>query len=136
MNITDIQRVEVAGDKLEAIFKRQGELEHKYKDIERNNGAHVPAIPLDIDSFGGQERIRLLIYRISEELFEAGNCLRNKAWKVTQMPTDKDHFLEELSDALHFLIQLYLELGLSPDDMASLYFRKAIVNSFRQESKY
>lgn len=136
MNIKDIQHVKVEGDMLRAIFNRQKELEEKYHGIEKANGALVQELPLKLDTFQGQERARLLIYRIAEELFEAGNCLRNKAWKQSQVPVDIDHFLEEISDAVHFVIQLYIELGLTAEDFASLYLKKSEVNKFRQRSKY
>jgi len=136
MNINDVPEVKVEGDMLKAIFKKQLELEQKYEGIEKANGARVPGIPLDIDTFDGQERARLLTYRITEELYEAGNCLRNKAWKKSQVPTDKDHYFEELSDALHFVVQLFIELGLSAEEVCMLYFRKAKVNEFRQRSDY
>lgn len=136
MNISDIQEVKIEGDKLEAIFKKQQELESKYNGIEKANGEDVPDLPLDLHTFRGQRRTRALIYRITEELYEAGNCLRNKAWKTSQVPCDVDHFLEELSDAVHFVVQLYLELGLTAEEFTKLYFRKAKVNAFRQVSKY
>lgn len=136
MNIRDIKEVEIKGDKLDAIFKRQAELEKKYRQIEINKTALTPPTPLDLNTFRGQERVRLLIYRVSEELFEMGNCMRNKAWKETEVPIDIDHFLEELADAFHFFIQLFLELGLSAKQVASLYFRKSLVNKFRIKSKY
>jgi NTP pyrophosphatase (non-canonical NTP hydrolase) len=118
------------------MFTKQKFLEEKYNPIEKATGALVPDLPLDIHTFHGQERARMLIYRITEELYEAGNCLRNKAWKRSQVPCDKDHFLEELADAVHFVIQLFLELGLEAEDVFKLYFRKSIVNEFRQQSKY
>jgi dimeric dUTPase (all-alpha-NTP-PPase superfamily) len=121
---------------LNQIFDKQRELEEKYKEVEIKNGALVPSLPLNLDTFEGQERARMLIYRITEELFEAGNTLRNKAWKVSQVPCDKDHFLEEISDSVHFLIQLFIELGLGPKEFTELYFRKASVNDFRIRSKY
>lgn len=137
MNIKDVKEAKLEGDnKLEAIFSKQRELEEKYHTIEKKTGALVPDLPLDLNTFHGQERTRLLIYRIAEELFEAGNCLRNKAWKESQVPCDIDHFLEEMSDAVHFLIQLYIELGLDAKDFTVLYFKKAAVNKFRQRSKY
>ena len=54
----------------------------------------------------------------------------------TDVPIDKDHFLEELSDALHFLVQLFIELGLTAEDVFSLYFKKSEVNKFRIRSNY
>jgi len=136
MNIKDIEHVKVTGDMLKAIFARQKELEDKYHDIEKKNGALVLPLPLDLNTFEGQERTRLLIYRIAEELFEMGNCLRNKAWKTSQVPCDIDHFQEELADAFHFFIQLCLELGIGPEELCQLYFKKSQVNSFRQRSRY
>lgn len=138
MNIRDVKKEElnIEGDLLEAIFKRQCELEDKYHDIEKKNGALCPPKPLDLNTFHGQERARMLIYRISEELFEAGNCLRNKAWKQSQVPVDMDHFVEELADALHFFVQLWIELGYTAAMVAAIYFKKSVVNLFRQRSKY
>ena len=136
MNINDIEQVKIQGDMLKAIFARQLELERKYNEIEKKNGEDVPDAPLDIDTFRGQRRARALIYRITEELYEAGNCLRNKAWKQSQVATDKDHYFEELSDALHFIIQLFIELGFSAEEVCMLYFRKSEVNKFRQRSNY
>lgn len=142
MNSNDVKPISIEelvkkhGGLLEAMFARQTELEEKYNVIEKANGELIPELPLDAHTFDGQRRIRSIIYRITEELYEAGNCLRNKAWKTSQVPCDVDHFLEEVSDSLHFVIQLYLELGIDAKGMADLYFKKAQVNKFRQETKY
>jgi dimeric dUTPase (all-alpha-NTP-PPase superfamily) len=147
MNITDVEDnniveevnqivLENDGDSFKAIFSRQKELEEKYNPIEKAKGALVPDMPLDLNTFQGQERVRLLIYRVTEELYEAGNCLRNKAWKQSEVPIDLDHFLEELMDALHFMIQLFIEIGLTSCNVVFLYFKKSIVNKFRQRTKY
>ena len=136
MNIKDKEETKTEGDLLKAIFARQTELEEKYQGIEKKNGALVPKIPLDMNTFLGQERARLLIYRITEELYEAGNTMRNKAWKSTNMPIDIDHYLEELADALHFFVQLFLEIGLSAEEVADLYLKKSEVNKFRIRSNY
>lgn len=138
MNIQDVKKedLEIKGDMLEAMFKRQKELEEKYHDIEKKNGALVQELPLNLDTFRGQERARMLIYRIAEELFEAGNCLRNKAWKQSQIPVDNDHFVEELADAWHFFLQLWIELGYTAIMVAVVYFKKSLVNNFRIRSKY
>jgi len=136
MNSSDIEEVKIEGDLLKAMFAKQKALELKYNDIEKANGEIIPDLPLDPHTFEGQRRIRAIIYRITEELYEAGNCLRNKAWKTSQVPCDVDHFLEEISDAVHFIFQLYLELGLTAEDFTNLYFRKAKVNDFRQRTNY
>lgn len=140
MNIKDVQFENLKapeGDLLTMIFKGQEELEKKYRPIEEANGKKFPSVmPVDLDTFDGQAQVRDTIYRITEELYEMGNCMRNKAWKQTHMATDKDHFYEELSDFFHFSVKLFLELGLSPEQLTQLYFRKNAVNTFRQRSAY
>lgn len=137
VNIKDMgEEQDLPVDLLGAIFAKQRALEAKYNIIEVRNGEDVPNIPLDIDSFRGQRRARALIYRITEELYEAGNCLRNKAWKSSMVATDQDHFKEELVDGLHFYIQLFIELGLNEEDVYRLYCKKNQVNQFRQNSNY
>jgi len=136
MNIKDIPQVKIEGDMLKAIFARQKELEDRYIPIEKKMGEVVPDLPFNLHSFEGQRRARTGIYRIAEELFEAGNCLKNKAWKQSQVPCDIDHFQEELADALHFFVQLFLEMGMTAEDVCKLYFKKSEVNKFRQRSKY
>lgn len=137
MNIKDInEQSERPKDMLEAIFEKQFELEEKYKFIEANNGALVLDIPVDPHTFEGQTRIRDLIHRITAEIYEADNTLRNKAWKTTHVHTDVDHFKEELIDGFHFYVQLFIELGLTAEDVYNLYCKKNKVNVFRQESNY
>lgn len=137
MNVTDIgEENDLPKDMLKAIFAKQSALEVKYYDIEKNNGALVLPIPLDVHSFKGQTRIRDLIHRITAEIYEADNCLRNKAWKTTHVATDEKHFKEELIDGLHFYIQLFIELGMSSEDVYRLYCKKNQVNKFRISSNY
>ena len=139
MNITDVdteEELEGYHDRLVEIFKRQTRLEEKYKDIEIKNGALVLPLPLDVHTFQGQVRIKDLIFRIADELFESSNCLRNKAWKTTHVATDEAHFREELIDGFHFYVQLFIELGMSAEDVYQLYCKKNKVNQFRQGSNY
>lgn len=138
MNINDVKAEsrQLPDDLLVEIFILQTKLEEKYNAIEKNNGALVPEIPLNPDTFDGQTRIRDLIHRITAEIYEADNCLRNKAWKTTHVATDISHFKEELIDGFHFYIQLFIELGMSATDVYLLYSRKNAVNQFRQRSNY
>jgi hypothetical protein len=137
MNINDIEeKVEIPKDKLEAIFARQMELELKYNPIEKQNGAQIPDLPLDINTFDGQRRIKAIIFRIADELFEASNCLRNKDWKTTHVMTDESHFKEEIIDAYHFFHQLFIEIGMDAEQVYRLYDKKNQVNQFRIRSNY
>lgn len=137
MNIKDAkEEVDKPLDMLQEIFDRQLTLEQKYMPIERKNGALAPDLPVDCHTFEGQTRIRDLIHRITAEIYEADNCLRNKAWKTTHVATDEAHFREELIDGFHFYVQLFLELGMTAEDVYRLYCKKNQVNQFRQRSNY
>jgi NTP pyrophosphatase (non-canonical NTP hydrolase) len=90
----------------------------------------------DIHTPEGQKQIREFAGYVVEELMEAMNCLRNKPWVHTQTKTDREHFEEELADALHFFVELLLICGLDAEEVHDLYFRKNSVNKFRIETKY
>jgi len=125
------------GDRLEQIFAKQRELMHKYHQIGLDNGTLLdPNVPVDINSHKGQAQLKAMNSYCVEELFEAMNCLKNKAWKQSMMETDIDHYQEELADAFHFFIELLILSGIYADDIFSLYFKKAAVNKFRQRSNY
>lgn len=140
MNIKDIaEKMEVpkVDDKLEAMFKMQGELIEKYLPIEEKAGfLHIEGVPVDIDDPAGQDRMKETAWRIVEELGEAMNCLKNKPWKQSPLATDQLHFYEELADFFHFSIELFIEAGLDANKLFRLYFLKGQVNKFRQESGY
>ena len=139
MNVNDVSdsEVEIEGDLLEAIFNRQKELMEKYHPIEKATGLmQTEKVPVDLDSHRGQARLKDFAWRVTEELGEAMNCLKNKPWKQTQMATDVNHYLEEISDAFHFFIELCILSGLDAKDLADIYFRKSLVNKFRQRSQY
>jgi len=137
MNIKDTRSIEIKGDLLVAIFARQNELLKKYQEIERKNGLlQTEDIPVDLDDAKGQQRLKDFAWRVTEELGEAMNCLKNKPWKQTQMETDKNHYYEELADAFHFFIELCILSGIDEKKLAELYFKKSLVNKFRQRSNY
>lgn len=136
MNVKDVELVKVEGDMLKAMFARQHELELKYKEIESKNLGIPMPLRAEIDNPLHQYLIKDLMWRIVEELGEAANCLKNKPWKNTHMPTDEEHFMEEIADSMHFFIQLLLFLGLDAEEACLLYFKKSEVNKFRQRSNY
>lgn len=125
------------GNTLLMIFDRQRELMSKYDKIEAGNGClETEDVPVDINSHTGQNRLKNFAWRITEELGEAMNCLKNKPWKQTMMETDEQHYQEELADAFHFFIELCILSGISAKELFTLYFLKSEVNKFRQDSKY
>ena len=121
---------------LELIFKRQSELMKKYSKIETDNGHYTPKGIVDLHDRHDQQYLKDFAWRITEELGEAMNCLKNKPWKQTEMVTDEEHFLEELIDGFHFYIELLILCGFTPETLFRTYFAKSEVNKFRQRSQY
>ena len=137
MNVNDAEKEQISGDKLDAIFARQRELMEKYHDIEKAKGLlQTEDIPVNIDDHLGQARLKDFAWRVTEELGEAMNCLKNKPWKQTQMETDRTHYEEEIIDALHFFIELCILSGFDAESLTDMYLAKSQVNKFRQRSKY
>lgn len=138
MNVNDIEiNNNFDGDMLSEIFNKQKELMEKYHDIENKNGLlQTKDCPVDLNDSKGQSRLKDFAWRITEELGEAMNCLKNKPWKQTQMLTDTIHYKEELIDALHFFIELFILSGMEASDVYQMYFKKNEVNKFRQRSNY
>ncbi len=81
---------------LKEIFNTQHELALKYKEIEG-----MPDWPFDINSVEGQIWIKDFLWRIVEEVAEA-----------LEVIDEQDLFLEELSDALHFLVEAMIISGI------------------------
>jgi len=66
----------------------------------------------------------------------AGNKLRNKKWKQTEVLTDRPIFKNNILNAFESLITALRAVGYNSQDIYSLYFKKNKVNQFRQRSKY
>ncbi len=111
MNITHAVSESVVGDKLEAIFNRQRELMDKYHHIEERSGLmQTTDCPVNLDDKRGQARIKDFSWRVTEELGEALDALRNE---------DIPHYREELIDGLHFLTELSILADLDLDYLYS-----------------
>lgn len=113
---TQIQRPENVTCLMTAIFGRQRELMEKYHPIEKENGFRVySSYPLDINHRHDQARMKDFAWRTTEELAEASIALRPY--------TDEHflHFIEELSDALHFLTELSIICGFDIPMMAKFF---------------
>jgi hypothetical protein len=66
----------------------------------------------------------------------AANCLKNKPWKQTAVPTDMEKFKRYLLNAWSWMAVLWTELYCQLPDILSLYERKWGVNKWRQETQY
>lgn len=81
---------------LEGIFETQLQLTLKYQEIEG-----MPPFPFDINSVEGQIWIKDFLWRSTEEVAEA-----------LEVIDEPELFLEELSDALHFLVEAMIISGI------------------------
>jgi hypothetical protein len=150
MNITDVRKEaptpDVTHDRLELMFERQMDLEIKYRPMEAEKGHFqrfvIPEsqFPVDLSNEHAQLLVKDAMERVIEEMMEAANTLKNKPWKNTHVETDELHFFEELADAQHFWLRLWLIVCGSPKQAAAmmygLYFQKSEVNKFRQDTNY
>jgi len=99
-DIKDIPHVE-SKDYLNVIWERQTSLIKKYREIEG-----LPAYPLDIDNAEHQVWIKDFLWRIVEEIAEA--------YEADSMSNNFPHVIEELADALHFMVEIMILCGVEP----------------------
>lgn len=135
MNILNLPQEEVdkkkeqylsnGDDKLDVLFRIGRDYMKKYGTKEVN-----------IHSKEGQEKIRQILFALTEETYEFANTLKNKSWCTEEYPVDEEHAIEETCDMLAFMIQLFLLLGFDSDKLLDTYFRKLVVNEFRLRSNY
>lgn len=101
-------------DRLQQIFTRQAEYLRTLKPIYQANGFSQKCyFPYAINSREAQEEFRLLAWRITEEVFEA-----LQEWdKGAERDTDK--YREEVSDVMHFLVELAICCGITTTEFAT-----------------
>lgn len=103
MNIQDVdEKIEVPKTRegiIKAIFDKQEELAKKYKPIEQSQGIGYGLLrgKFDINESRSQYLLKDFAWRVTEELTEAVEA-KDKG--------EKEHMLEEIADAFHFLVEL------------------------------
>ena len=101
MNITDSKDLEKVKEPwVSFLLARQAELVIKYKDIEK-----MPKLPMNIELAVSQSWVKDFFWRVTEELMEAQEAMNKD---------EREHYLEELSDALHFYLEVYILLDIRP----------------------
>lgn len=111
MNIDDVESPEEVPTFIwDEIWKKQEKIHKQYKSIEIRSGvgyALVADIPFNLDHIKWQYYLKDLAYRVIEELAEAGEA---------HLDGNSNHRMEEEIDALHFMVELNVVLGLSFHD--------------------
>jgi len=109
MNIDDFEAPdapETLKETLDMIFARQRDLMDKYKEIEQ-----LPDPPLSLHHHSGQRIIRDFAWRTVEELTESYEAF--KEFLEYQDEVHRHHQIEELADALHFIVELLIFAGVT-----------------------
>lgn len=107
-------------DKLEKMFERQ----IQFMEMLRLHDL-IPEWPLDLTSKSGQRLIREMMHSMGEELFEASHTLKNKMHRLTDARLyDREHYREELGDALAYFLEICIMSGFSPEELYQEYCRK------------
>ena len=117
-------------DGLEDIFRRQECTMQELRLLDK-----LPEWPIDITTKPAQRLLKEHIFNACEELFEASYTLKNKSHRQTDVRViDREHFVEEIGDALAFILEVCILSGVTPEELYGEFCRKnAIVVKRIQE---
>lgn len=111
-------------DMLQEIFEMQAALQVRFDtDPRRMNRLEVI------------EYIRWNVLALEDELHEALQEMGWKPWS-TSRHLNREEYVGELIDALHFLVNLFLAAAVEPEEVMRRYVMKHHVNRQRQENGY
>lgn len=76
------------------------------------------------------------LWQVQYHLGVGRNYLKNKPWKQSGELSDEEPYFESLYLGILKLFGYHLHMGLTPESLYHLFFRKNRVNVFRQNSNY
>lgn len=119
-------------DQLDDIFKRQAQFMDMLVELKK-----FPEYPIDLRTKEGQRFAKEVTFNLVAELFEACIILKNKVHRLTDdQEIDFPHYLEEVGDALAFLVELCHVSGISSSELYKEYCRKNAVVKERLKNGY
>jgi hypothetical protein len=120
-------------DKLKEMWDQQ-EAFMKLLQEKRN----FPSFPVDPTQKSGQKFLKGITHECMHELFEANLLLKNsKDHRATELSEfDKENYVEELVDALHYFFEIVISSGISMDELHDAYMKKGEINIDRIENGY
>ena len=97
-----------------------------------------PDFPVDLKSKEGQKFLTRISFECMGELFEANQHLKNaKDHRKTEVQQlDRDQYVEELVDTLHYFFEICIASGVSPEELYEAYISKGKKNENRIKSGY
>ena len=121
------------GDRLQQMWDQQ---EGFMRLLQQKRG--FPDFPTDLASKKGQQFLKDIRNHMMEELYEAGQHLKNaKSHRATEIPeVDREAYREELCDALHLFFELAIASGLTLDELFRAYMQKGDTNVKRINEGY
>lgn len=121
------------GDRFQQMWDQQ---EGFMRLLQQKRG--FPPFPTDLASKKGQQFLKDIRNHMMEELFEAGQHLKNaKSHRATELPeVDREGYKVELCDALHLFFELAIASGLTHDELFRAYMHKGEVNVQRINDGY
>jgi len=120
-------------DMLNKMFAQQNEFMHLLKE-KRN----FPEFPVDLLTKQGQKFVKNISHECMHELFESVQLLSDSKDHKNSVSGDfnKDKFLEELADVTHYLIEIFILTGISPEQIYEAYMKKGEINNNRINNGY
>lgn len=120
-------------DRLQIMWDQQFQFMNLLKE-KRN----FPSFPVDLQEKSGQKVIKSIAQDCMHELFEAIHLLKNsKNHRLTNVQEfDRDSFLEELVDALHYFIEICIISGISLNELCDAFLKKGDINTERINKGY
>jgi len=99
---------------------------------------NFPSFPVDPTTKSGQKLLKNITHECMHELFEANQALKNsKDHRATEVDEfNRDHYVEELVDALHYFFEIAILSGVSLDELHDAYLKKGNVNIDRIKNGY
>lgn len=76
------------------------------------------------------------LWDVTYHLNIARNFLKNKPWKQSQMMSDEIRYQEQVVLAFIKMMGFFANIGITPENLYHIYFKKNMVNRFRQKSNY
>ena len=126
-------QVRRSSDRLKQLWSQQ----EKFMELlqEKRN---FPKHPVDLTTKQGQKAVKDIAFECMHELFEAVHLLKNsKSHRATQVQGfAREEFKEELSDVLHYFVEICVLSGITLEELFESYMKKGQVNEQRILSGY
>lgn len=118
-------------------FSEMWQQQQKFMDLLKEK-REFPGYPVNTSTKSGQKLLKSITHECMHELFEANLLLKNsKDHRITDLKEfDRESYVEELCDALHYFFEIAILSGISPDELYDAYIKKGKINVERVEKGY